>query len=119
MVFMGKYIFDSTGNIRPFAKDAVSMTISSDSGKGSLKSVLAFNSPHFRIGANESVLLAYMKATEESISLELLFESSWLQSILHYAKMLKIPIFITGSDQKSLKIKSIPSGKIFSKTHIL
>ena len=102
MVYMRKYIFDPTGNIRPFVKNAVSMTISSDSGKGSLKSILAMNSPQYRIGPNESVLLTYMKATEESVSLELLFESSWLQTILHYAKMLNIPIFITGRDQREI-----------------
>ena len=110
---MGRYIFDSNGNIRPFVKDAVSMTISSDSGKGSLKSVLAFNSPNYRIGANESVLLTYMKTTEESVSLELLFESSWLQTILHYAKMLKIPIYITGRDQNNYHDKKNSQTNMF------
>ena len=99
LMFLGRFIFDQNGNKRPFVKDAVSMTVSSDHGKGSLKSVLAFNCPKYRIGPNESILLSYIKATEENVSLELLFESSWLLTIHNYSKMLNIPIYITGMDR--------------------
>ena len=98
LIFLGRFIYDQNGNKRPFVQDAVSMTISSDHGKGSLKAVLAFNCPKFRIGPHESILLAYAKATEESVSLELLFESSWLLTVQNFAKILKIPIYITGRD---------------------
>ena len=61
-----------------------------------MKAACVLNSPKFRTGANEAILLALMKACEESRSLELLFESSWLLSIKHFADNLKIPIFLTG-----------------------
>ena len=96
MIYLGRFFFDTNGNKRGFVQDAVSMTLSSDSGKGSLKSVLALNCPRYRIGPNESILLTYMKATEEGVSLELLFESSWLLTIQNYAKILNIPLYIIG-----------------------
>ena len=100
LIFLGRIIYDKNGNTRSFVQDAVSMTVSSDHGKGSLKAVLAFNCPKYRIGPHESVLLAYTKATEESVSLDLLFESSWLLTIQNFAKILNIPIYITGIDHK-------------------
>ena len=61
-----------------------------------MKSVLAINSPKYRYGAAEAILLCLFKAQEESHSLELLMESSWLLSIHNFADELKIPIYITG-----------------------
>ena len=61
-----------------------------------MKSVMVFNSPRFRTGANEAILLSLLKACEESRSLELLLESSWLLSIKNFAENLKIPIYLTG-----------------------
>ena len=61
-----------------------------------MKSVMVFNSPRFRTGANEAILLCMIKAREESRSLELLLESSWLLSIKNFAENLQIPIYLTG-----------------------
>ena len=61
-----------------------------------MKSVMVFNSPRFRTGAKEAILMAILKAREESRSLELLLESSWLLSIKNFAENLKIPIYLTG-----------------------
>ena len=90
---MAKYIFDENGNLKKVIKNANSITISSDQGKGSMKSILAFNSPGYRIGAAESIMLTVLKAREESHSLELLMESSWPLTIRNFANELKIPIF--------------------------
>ena len=94
---MHQYVFDQNGNLRQFVKEAISCTISTDQGKGSMKAALVFNSPRYRTGVNEAILLALMLAREESRSLELLLESSWLLSIKHFADNLKIPIFVTGT----------------------
>ena len=93
---MHKYIFDNDGLPRQFIKEATSLTVSTDQGKGSLKAVLTFNSPRYRMGAAEAILLCLMKSREESRSLELLLESCWLLSIKNFAENLNIPIFITG-----------------------
>ena len=71
--------------------------------KGSMKSVMVFNSPRFRTGAHEAILLAILKACEESRSLELLLESSWLLSIKNFAENLKIPIYVTGKIDSYIK----------------
>ena len=69
-----------------------------------MKASLVFNSPKYRNGSNEAVLLALMIAREESRSLELLLESSWLLSIKNFAENLKIPIFLTGTIYKYIQI---------------
>ena len=70
-----------------------------------MKAALVFNSPKYRTGANEAILLALMKAREESRSLELLLESSWLLTIKNFTDNLNIPIFLTGNIDK-LSIQS-------------
>ena len=61
-----------------------------------MKSVMVFNSPNYRSGASEAVLLSLLKAREETHSLELLMESSWPLTIHNFADQLKIPIYFTG-----------------------
>ena len=62
-----------------------------------MKSILAFNSPKYRFGAQEAILLSMLKATEEQHSLEYLMESSWPLTIHNVANELKIPIYFTGT----------------------
>lgn len=110
-------MFDKNGNLRDIIKQATSITISSDQGKGkgsskncidcffvrklkafkgSMKSIVAFNAPGYRFGASEAILLSLLKAREEFQSLELLMESSWPLTIHNFAEQLNIPIFFTG-----------------------
>jgi len=78
-----------------------------------MKAALVFNSPKFRTGANEAILLAMMKAREESRSLELLLESSWLLTIKHFADNLKIPVFMTGKIKKIFEKSSFCRIRLF------
>ena len=61
-----------------------------------MKSVCVFNSPKYRMGPTESILMSLLKAREDSNSLELLMESSWPLTIHNFARELKIPIYLTG-----------------------
>ena len=78
-----------------------------------MKSVLVFNSPKYRMGATESVLLSILKAREESYSLELLMESSWPLTIHNFATELRIPIYFTGKVALSC-LSVVVSTKVFA-----
>ena len=69
-----------------------------------MKSLMSFNSPQYRFGSSEAILLCLLKAREEAHSLDLLMESSWLLTIQNFADQLKIPIYITGKVVSKLKL---------------
>ena len=103
MEYMRYYIYDSNGELRNFVKDTHSLSLSSDHGKGSLKLILSFNSPGYKISSNESILLGIAKCTEDEVSLKLLIESCWPMLIFEYSQVLKKPVYLTG-DQKNLAL---------------